>query len=74
MEFPVNECLVHDWFGRAISWWRSKSKLSSRKMMRASLATKLRPCNCREIEEHAEQGDIEWLRQHGRVYQAVEAR
>jgi hypothetical protein len=28
----------------------------------------------REIEEHAEQGDIEWLRQHGRVYQALEAR
>jgi hypothetical protein len=27
----------------------------------------------REVAEHAEQGDIEWLRQHGRVYQALEA-
>ena len=28
----------------------------------------------REVEEHAEQGDVEWLRQHGRVYQALETR
>jgi hypothetical protein len=28
----------------------------------------------REVEARAEQGDIEWLRQHGRVYQALEAR
>jgi hypothetical protein len=28
----------------------------------------------REIQEHAEQGDIEWLQQHGRVYQALETR
>jgi hypothetical protein len=28
----------------------------------------------REVAEHAEQGDIEWLRQHGRVYQVLEAR
>ncbi len=26
----------------------------------------------RDVEEHAEQGDIEWLRKHGRVYQAME--
>jgi hypothetical protein len=26
-----------------------------------------------EVEKHAEQGDIEWLQQHGRVYQALEA-
>ncbi|MEN6578685.1 MAG: hypothetical protein ABFD90_20230 [Phycisphaerales bacterium] len=26
----------------------------------------------REVQEHAEQGDIEWLRQHGIVYQALE--
>jgi hypothetical protein len=28
----------------------------------------------REVAEHAEQGDIEWLQQHGRVYQALEMR
>ncbi len=28
----------------------------------------------REVEEHAEQGDVEWLQQHGKVYQALEAR
>ncbi len=28
----------------------------------------------REVEEHAEQGDIEWLQQHGKVYQALAAR
>ncbi len=27
----------------------------------------------RDVEEHAERGDIEWLQQHGRVYQAMEA-
>lgn len=26
----------------------------------------------REIAEHAEHGDVEWLKQHGRVYQALE--
>ncbi|MEW6359139.1 MAG: hypothetical protein AB1696_22585 [Planctomycetota bacterium] len=26
----------------------------------------------RNVEEHAERGDIEWLRQHGKVYQALE--
>lgn len=26
----------------------------------------------REVEEHAEQGDVEWLQRHGRVYQALE--
>jgi hypothetical protein len=25
-----------------------------------------------DVAEHAEQGDIEWLQQHGRVYQALE--
>jgi hypothetical protein len=25
-----------------------------------------------DVAERAEQGDIEWLRQHGRVYQALE--
>jgi hypothetical protein len=25
----------------------------------------------REVAEHAERGDVEWLRQHGRVYQAL---
>ncbi len=25
-----------------------------------------------DVEEHAERGDIEWLQQHGRVYQAME--
>ncbi len=28
----------------------------------------------REVEAHAEQGDVEWLQQHGKVYQALEAR
>jgi len=28
----------------------------------------------RDVAEHAEQGDIEWLRQHGRVYHAMEVR
>ena len=27
----------------------------------------------REIKEHAEQGDIAWLAQHGKVYAAVDA-
>jgi len=27
----------------------------------------------RDVAEHAEQGDIVWLQQHGRVYQALEA-
>jgi hypothetical protein len=27
----------------------------------------------RDIEEHADRGDIEWLQQRGRVYQALEA-
>lgn len=27
----------------------------------------------RNIAEHAERGDIAWLQQHGRVYQALEA-
>jgi len=27
----------------------------------------------RDVAEHAEQGDIPWLRQRGRVYQALEA-
>jgi hypothetical protein len=26
----------------------------------------------REVEAHAKQGDLDWLRQHGRVYQAVD--
>lgn len=26
-----------------------------------------------QVAEHAEQGDIGWLQQHGRVYQALEA-
>ena len=26
----------------------------------------------REVEEHAEQGDVAWLQQHGKVYQALE--
>ena len=25
-----------------------------------------------DIEQHAERGDIEWLQQHGKVYQALE--
>lgn len=28
----------------------------------------------RDVAEHAEQGDIEWLQQHGRVYHALEVR
>ena len=28
----------------------------------------------RDVAEHAEHGDIEWLRQHGRVYHALEVR
>jgi hypothetical protein len=27
----------------------------------------------KEVEEHAERGDVEWLRQHGKVYAALEA-
>ena len=27
----------------------------------------------REVEEHAQSGDVTWLRQHGRVYEAVDA-
>jgi hypothetical protein len=27
----------------------------------------------REIEEHARQGDLDWLKQHGKVYEAVDA-
>ncbi len=27
----------------------------------------------RQVGEHAERGDIEWLQQHGKVYQALEA-
>lgn len=27
----------------------------------------------REVTEHAEQGDVEWLRRRGRVYEAVDA-
>lgn len=27
----------------------------------------------REIEEHARRGDAEWLKQHGKVYEAVDA-
>lgn len=27
----------------------------------------------RKVEEHAQRGDIEWLRQQGKVYQALEA-
>lgn len=26
----------------------------------------------REVESRANQGDLDWLRQHGRVYQAVD--
>lgn len=26
----------------------------------------------REIEEHARRGDVEWLKQHGRVYEALD--
>ena len=27
----------------------------------------------RDVEQHAEQGDVKWLQQHGWVYQALEA-
>ena len=27
----------------------------------------------REVEEKARQGDVDWLRQHGKVYEAVDA-
>ena len=27
----------------------------------------------REVELHARQGDVEWLKQHGKVYTALEA-
>ncbi len=27
----------------------------------------------RDVEEHARSGDVEWLKQHGRVYEAVGA-
>jgi len=27
----------------------------------------------REVQERAERGDVDWLRQHGKVYAAVEA-
>lgn len=27
----------------------------------------------KEVKEHAERGDVDWLRQHGKVYEAVEA-
>lgn len=27
----------------------------------------------RDVTEHAERGDVEWLRRHGRVYEAVDA-
>ncbi len=27
----------------------------------------------REVEEHARRGDLDWLKQHGKVYQAVGA-
>lgn len=27
----------------------------------------------RQVAEHAENGDIEWLQQHGKVYQALKA-
>lgn len=26
----------------------------------------------REVEERAQRGDVEWLKQHGRVYEAVD--
>ena len=26
----------------------------------------------REVEEHARRGDVEWLRQHGKVYEALQ--
>ena len=30
-------------------------------------------CMLREVQEHAERGDLRWLQEHGKVYQAVEA-
>jgi hypothetical protein len=27
----------------------------------------------REVERHAQQGDLQWLREHGRVYQSIDA-
>ena len=27
----------------------------------------------REVKEHADRGDISWLKQHGKVYAAVDA-
>lgn len=27
----------------------------------------------RDVTEHAERGDVDWLRRHGRVYEAVDA-
>jgi len=27
----------------------------------------------REVQERAQRGDIDWLRQHGKVYEAVDA-
>jgi hypothetical protein len=27
----------------------------------------------KQVAEHAERGDLEWLRQHGRVYEAIDA-
>ena len=27
----------------------------------------------KEVHEHAELGDVDWLRQHGKVYEALEA-
>lgn len=27
----------------------------------------------KEVEEHAQRGDVDWLAQHGKVYEAVDA-
>jgi len=27
----------------------------------------------KDVEQHAERGDLNWLRQHGKVYEAVDA-
>ena len=27
----------------------------------------------REVEEHAQQGDVDWLAQHGKIYEALTA-
>ena len=27
----------------------------------------------REVEEHARRGDVDWLKRHGKVYEAVDA-